>query len=239
MRVLELRGVQFGYANKVVLEALNLNLDAGQIAAIMGGNGAGKSTLLKLCLGFERPQQGTIRLTQSLLPAGDLETKSKVAYVPEKVAVYGHLSGWENLRYFLALGGEHPSDSAVQAAFRRVQLPESAWHSRASDYSKGMRQKVVLALATLRASELLLLDEPTSGLDPHAIKSFHRLVGSLAEQGTAILMVTHDLYGATQIADQLYFLAEHKLLKVPTELRGEAALRYLDSAYSDASAVLA
>ncbi|MEM9054973.1 MAG: ATP-binding cassette domain-containing protein, partial [Pseudomonadota bacterium] len=126
--------------------------------------------------------------------------------------LYQHLNAYENLSYFLSLAKVKASTQELDAAFDRVSLQADARRKRLSTYSKGMRQKVAIALALLRDTPILLLDEPTSGLDPIAIDEFNALVRSLAEEGRSILMVTHDVYGACQVADRIGLLRNGELV---------------------------
>ncbi|MEM7283673.1 MAG: ABC transporter ATP-binding protein, partial [Pseudomonadota bacterium] len=125
---------------------------------------------------------------------------------------YEHLDAYENLRYFLQLARVPADKAAIESALDRVSLDPEARGRKLKDYSKGMRQKVAIALAILRDTEILLLDEPTSGLDPSAIDEFHDLVRDLAGAGKTILMVTHDVYGACQVADRIGLLRGGKLV---------------------------
>ena len=100
----------------------------------------------------------------------------------------------------------------IENALDQVSLAPEARQRKLQDYSKGMRQKVAIALAILRDSDILLLDEPTSGLDPNAIDELHQIIRHLADDGKAILMVTHDVYGACQIADKIGLLRNGTLV---------------------------
>jgi ABC-2 type transport system ATP-binding protein len=135
-----------------------------------------------------------------------------MAYLPEAASMYEHLDARENLHYFLQLAGVGRGESEIDAALDRVSLTGEARGIKLRGYSKGMRQKVAIALAILRDTDILLLDEPTSGLDPTAIDEFHDLVRGLADAGKAILMVTHDVYGACQVADRIGLLRGGKLV---------------------------
>lgn len=186
-----------------VLDGLSLNLAAGEIYALLGGNGAGKSTTLYAILGFLDRAGGTLQVAGAD-PASDPDAvRAQVAYLPENVALYDHLSARENVEYFLKLAGSPRSRAEVDAAFESVGLAASARDARAGNFSKGMRQKAAIALALLRQTPLLLLDEPTSGLDPAASADFHALLGALSGRGVAVLMVTHDLLGAADTASRI------------------------------------
>jgi len=136
----------------------------------------------------------------------------QVAYLPEAANLYPHLSARENLDYFLSLANAPNSRAAIDAALDTVGLAEDARARRLEAYSKGMRQKVGIALAILREAPILLLDEPTSGLDPVAIDEFNAIIVQLAGQGTTILMVTHDVYGACQVASHIGLLQNGKMV---------------------------
>lgn len=203
--VLVCEGVHYRYGAQPVLRGLDLQLHAGETYALLGGNGAGKSTALRLILGFDRPAEGSIRVCG--VDAADAQARRQLAYVPESVAMYEHLSARENVDYFLALADAPRGRNVVDPALRRAALPEEAWGRRVGGFSKGMRQKVAIALALARRTPVLLLDEPTSGLDPGATSDFNRLLQALNGESVAVLMVTHDLLGAADVAGRIGFLA--------------------------------
>ncbi|MET1756821.1 ABC transporter ATP-binding protein [Novosphingobium sp. RD2P27] len=194
------------YGAHRVLDELSLSVPAGSITALLGGNGAGKSTTLAALLGFAKAQSGTI-VVCGIDPGNDPDgARRRIAYLPENVALYEHLSAVENADYLLALSGERHSRSAITDALAGAGLQERAWDQRLGGFSKGMRQKVAIAVALLRAVPVLLLDEPTSGLDPRATADFNALVSAVRERGTTVLMVTHDLLSAADVADRIAFL---------------------------------
>jgi ABC-2 type transport system ATP-binding protein len=199
--------LHFGYSDTMVLDGIDLQVMPGEVFAILGGNGAGKSTLLNLMLGLLRPNDGRI-LIGGRDPAVDPEGVRRVlAYVPETAAVYPHLSGIENLRYFLDIAGVRKARGDIVAALETVGLQSQAWDRRASDYSKGMRQKLVLALALLRDVQLLLMDEPGSGLDPDADAQLASLIAKMRDEGRSVVLVSHDLQAVSALADRYVFLA--------------------------------
>jgi len=203
---LEATGVTVAYGAAPVLRDLNLRVARGEIYALLGGNGAGKSTTLNTFLGFTQPQSGAVRVCGIDVGANALAARGQLAYVPENVALYEHLDARENLDYFLRLAGSDPSPARIDDALNAVRLDQSAWTRRLGGYSKGMRQKVAIALAVARQVPVLLLDEPTTGLDPQATNEFSTLLQTLRARGSAIFMVTHDLLGAAEVADRIGFL---------------------------------
>ncbi|KTF68335.1 ABC transporter ATP-binding protein [Sphingomonas sp. HT-1] len=198
--------VTLAYGAHQVLDGLSLAVPAGSITALLGGNGAGKSTTLSVLLGFARADGGRVAIC-GIDPASDPDgARRRIAYLPENVALYEHLSAVENADYLLALSGERQARGAICEALAAAGLQERAWDQRLDGFSKGMRQKVAIAVALLRQVPVLLLDEPTSGLDPRATGDFNALVMQVRDRGTAVLMVTHDLLSAADVADRIAFL---------------------------------
>jgi ABC-2 type transport system ATP-binding protein len=199
-------------SGKEVLKGISLSVNSGEIYALLGGNGAGKSTTLLSVLGFLSPLSGHVRVNGLEVQSNLVAVRKAITYLPESASLYEHLNARENLQYFLQLAGASASDDDIEKALDRVSLVIDARGRKLGDFSKGMRQKVAIALAILRDTEILLLDEPTSGLDPKAIDEFHSLIRGLADSGKAILMVTHDVYGACQIADKVGLLNAGELV---------------------------
>ncbi|MHA6768918.1 ABC transporter ATP-binding protein [Sphingobium ummariense] len=209
---IHLSDVNLSYGNHHVLRGLTLHVDAGEIYALLGGNGAGKSTTMSTLLGFARPDSGTVQIAGYDPAAEPDKARAQVAYVPENVALYEHLTARENAAYLLALAGRQPAPDAIDGAFEATGLQSAAWDKRLGGFSKGMRQKVAIAIALLREVPVLLLDEPSSGLDPRATADFNRLVHDVAHKGAAVLMVTHDLLSAADIADRIGFLESGRIV---------------------------
>ncbi|WP_326525463.1 ABC transporter ATP-binding protein [Sphingomonas sp.] len=220
---IRVQDVSLAYGAHQVLQGLTLSVPGGSITALLGGNGAGKSTTLAALLGFVLAQSGTISVC-GIDPGGDPDAaRRRIAYLPENVALYEHLSATENAEYLLALSGERPAPGEITAAFAAAGLQERAWGQRLGGFSKGMRQKVAIAVALLRQVPILLLDEPTSGLDPRATADFNALVTEVRGRGTAVLMVTHDLLSAADVADRIAFLEDGR---VTYDVAAEGAERF-------------
>jgi ABC-2 type transport system ATP-binding protein len=193
-------------AGKEVLSGISFTVASGEVYGLLGGNGSGKSTTLATFLGFLPAASGRVLVNGQGVGNDVVATRRTIAYLPEAASLYEHLDARENLRYFLQLADVRCSAADIDAALDRVSLGTETRGLKLRGYSKGMRQKVAIALAILRNTDILLLDEPTSGLDPLAIDEFHDLVRGLADAGKAILMVTHDVYGACQVADRIGLL---------------------------------
>lgn len=211
--LLDITDVVAGYGQRDVLQGLTLQVAPGDIYALLGANGAGKTTTISLLLGFVQARAGHVRVGGIDPTADAAGARRQIAYIPENVALYEHLSACENLAYLLDLAGQTASDTAVREALSAAGLASAAHDRRVAGFSKGMRQKVAIALALARHVPALLLDEPTSGLDPQASAEFSRLLGELRTRGVAVLMVTHDLLGAADVADRIGFLLAGKLVE--------------------------
>ena len=208
---IHLRDATLAYRDHRVLDGLSLSVAAGSVTALLGGNGAGKSTTLSVLLGFATAESGDVAVC-GIDPAKDPDgARRRIAYLPENVALYEHLTATENADYLLALSGQRQDRAAIADAFAAAGLQERAWGQRLGGFSKGMRQKVAIAVALLREVPVLLLDEPTSGLDPRATADFNALLARVRDRGTAVLMVTHDLLSAADVADRIGFLEAGRL----------------------------
>jgi ABC-2 type transport system ATP-binding protein len=190
---------------------LNLRIASGEIFALLGPNGAGKTTTINCFLGFLQPDGGEARVNGKSVATDAVAARRQIAYIPEQVALYPRFTGVENLDYFSALAGRRHTDAEFIALLKRAGLPEDAARRRVSTYSKGMRQKVGIALALATEARALLLDEPTSGLDPAASHEFSQIIRKLAADGVAVLMATHDLFRAREDATRVGILRDGKL----------------------------
>jgi len=192
------------YNGTPALSDLDLEVNPGEIYCLLGANGAGKSTTIRLFLSFIQPSSGRALVKGLDVSAEPLRSKRFLAYIPEQVMLYPHLTGAENLEYFSALAGHDGYSRAdLEGFLRKSGLQDDAHHQRVAGYSKGMRQKVGIAVALAKHAEALLLDEPTSGLDPEASNEFSVLLGQLRDQGVAILMATHDLFRAKEVGTRV------------------------------------
>jgi ABC-2 type transport system ATP-binding protein len=193
------------------VDKLNLAVERGELFALLGPNGAGKTSTINCLLGFLQPDEGRALIDGLDVAAEPLETKRRLAYIPEQVNLYGYFSGVENLAYFSELAGHRYSDTDLRRFLAEAGLQAEAHDRRVSGYSKGMRQKVGIAIALAKEAKALLLDEPTSGLDPSASHEFSQLLRQLRERGIAILMATHDLFRAKEDATRVGIMRHGKL----------------------------
>ena len=191
------------YQNHIALNNLNLTVNRGDVFCLLGQNGAGKTTTINLFLGFIAPSGGKALINGVLVRPNDKTTKKFLAYIPEVVMLYSNLTSIENLDFFSRLAGFTYSKEELEHFLLSVGLPNDAFYKRLGQYSKGMRQKVGIAIAIAKNADVLLMDEPTSGLDPMAINEFTELVKKLSSQGKAVLIATHDLLNAVSIGTRI------------------------------------
>ncbi len=203
------------YNDVTALDSLNLTVQPGEVFCLLGANGAGMTKTINLFLNFIDPTSGTAAINGLDVTKAPLETKKYVAYIPETVMLYRNLTGIENLEYFAALAGRPDYLRAeLLNFFKRVGLPDDAPDRRVGTYSKGMRQKVGIAIALAKGAKALLLDEPTSGLDPKASNEFSDLLRQLSGAGVAVLMATHDLFRAKESGTRVGIMRHGKLVAV-------------------------
>ena len=212
--MLEASDLRKTYGEHAALQGLNLSVGPGDIYCLLGANGAGKTTTINLFLNFIEPCSGSASVNGIDVTEQPLESKRFLAYIPETVMLYGHLTGLENLEYFARLGGHGEySQADLKAFLSEVGLNDEDMDRRVSEYSKGMRQKVGVAIALAKQAKALLLDEPTSGLDPKASNEFSGLLAKLQQQGAAILMATHDLFRAKETGTRIGIMKDGQLVR--------------------------
>jgi ABC-2 type transport system ATP-binding protein len=209
--MLEAIDLSKSYNGTRALEGLNLQVKPGEVFCLLGANGAGKTTTINLFLGFLQPTGGSAQVAGMEVSRHLLETRRSVAYIPEQVMLYGNFSGMENLAYFSELAGHKYRKDDLGRFLTEAGLQEDAAERRVSTYSKGMRQKVGLAIALAKQAKAILMDEPTSGLDPKASNEFSGLVQKLSQNGVAVLMATHDLFRAKEVGHRVGIMKHGRL----------------------------
>lgn len=211
---LEAKNLSKRFGNKTALEDLDLAVSHGEVICLLGANGAGKTTTINLFLGFLKPDTGTALVNGINVADSPFEARRQLAYLPESVALYPKLTGLENLTFFDNLAGAGRAGNELAAMLVDAGLPEEVHNSAVATYSKGMRQKVGIAIAMARQAKILLLDEPLSGLDPSAANSLGTLIAQLRDQGSAVLMATHDIFRAKEIGDRIGIMMRGRLVNL-------------------------
>ena len=208
---LRVDGASRAYGPRRALNGVALELRRGEIYALLGPNGAGKTSLIRAVCGRVRLDAGSIHVGESD-PARDPSSRRRIGLVPQEIALYPELTIRENLEILGRLAGLAPEAirAAVASALDWTGLRDRA-DSRVSTLSGGMQRRVNLAAGTLHQPEILLLDEPTVGVDPQARERIHDLLRDLRRRGMAILLATHDLDQAAELADRIGILVDGAL----------------------------
>ncbi|TET69290.1 MAG: ABC transporter ATP-binding protein [Candidatus Aminicenantes bacterium] len=216
----------------LAVDHLNLDVHPGEVYCLLGANGAGKTTTVNLFLNFIPPTTGTCFIKKIDVTKDPLEAKKYVSFVSENVMLYGNFTARQNLDFFAKLGGKlELSKEDYHQVMRRVSLQERAFEQRVKNFSKGMRQKLGISIAIIKDAPAILLDEPTAGLDPKAAAEFLEILNELKDEGKAILMSTHDIFRAKEIADRVGIMKEGRLVMERTreELQYEDLVKiYID-----------
>ncbi len=208
----------------LALDHLNIGIESGQIYCLLGANGAGKTTAINLFFNFIQPTSGTAKINGYDCSRQPLLAKKYAAFISESVMLYDNFTARQNLDFFTKLAGRHDLEkNDYHMVMRQVGLPEWCFEKRVKTFSKGMRQKLGIAIAILKQAPALIVDEPTSGLDPKAAADFVELLFGLKNEGKAILMSTHDVFRAKEIADIVGIMKEGVLIaeKTSVELQFE------------------
>ena len=222
---IETEGLVKQFGRTTALGGLTMAVPRSEIFGFLGPNGAGKTTAVKLLLGLTRPTRGTATVLGR--PAGDLDTRRRIGYLPELFRYQGWLTGSELLRLHADLAGL-PGE--------RVRLAEDALtlvglggrgNDRIGGYSKGMQQRLGLAVALLGRPELVFLDEPTSALDPVARMEMRPLIRALKERGITVFLNSHLLTEVEQVCDRVGIVDRGRLVAIGTldELLAESVVR--------------
>ncbi|MEV7869521.1 ABC transporter ATP-binding protein [Streptomyces sp. NPDC088124] len=213
--VIETRGLTKRYrGGQLAVDHLDLTVPAGSVFGFLGPNGSGKTTTIRMLMGLIEPTAGSATLLGHRMPRASRTVLPQVGALIEGPALYGHLSGRDNLvRYDSADPTADPRTRAarVTAALERVGLTAAAG-KRAKAYSLGMKQRLGLASALLRPRALLVLDEPTNGLDPQGMREIRTLVRELAADGTTVFLSSHLLDEIEQVCSHVAVMTQGKLI---------------------------
>jgi ABC-2 type transport system ATP-binding protein len=197
--MIDIQNVNKSFKGSPAIQDLTLEVKEGEILGLLGANGAGKSTTINMLLGFLAPDSGTVSINQLDMTQKADQARKFVGYIPENVNLY-------------------PSKTELEGFLTTCGLLAEYHPKKVSDYSKGMRQKVGIAIAYAKKAKVYLLDEPASGLDPLASNELSELLKKLASEGATILMASHDIFRVREVCNRIGILKKGILVK---ELRSE------------------
>lgn len=194
---------------KTILHPLSFKLKKGRALALCGGNGAGKSTLIRMIVGLTKMTKGSITLNGMTKKSHQKQYVKSIGYMPDDFQFQQAVTAKETIQFYAALKGV--DQRRIKQIMKQVGLTEHLDKSMGA-FSKGMRQRMLLAQALLTEPPLIVLDEPTNGLDPYWVKSFGSMILDAKERGQAVVFSTHDLHVAEEIADDIIFLYDGKVI---------------------------
>ncbi len=202
--LLQIAGLTKRYASQLAVDNLSIDVAAGEIVGLVGPNGAGKTTALRCCVGMLRPNSGSVTICGHDLARQPIAARRELAFVPELPSLYPLLTVAEQIEFIARAYGQLAPDFAARrdALLRRFDL----WEQRGKlcgQLSKGMRQKTVIAAATLHGARVLLLDEPLIGVDPAGMRQLKDLIIEARAAGCAVLVSTHLLDTAERLCDRI------------------------------------
>jgi ABC-2 type transport system ATP-binding protein len=233
--MLELRNVSKSYRSIPAVEDVSFCLREGEVLGYLGPNGSGKSTTVKMVIGMIQPTRGKVLFGGRNIHDDLAGFRAQLGYVPEEAQVYTHLSGLEYLQLIGRLRGmqEEVIERKARTLLHLLSL-EAAQYSALTDYSKGMKQRVLIAAALLHDPKLIVFDEPLSGLDAVSARLFKDLLVLLAREGKAILYISHVLEVVERVCDRVIVLARGRVLAdaAPAELTRLLELPTLESVFA-------
>jgi ABC-2 type transport system ATP-binding protein len=225
--LLQVSGTHTFYGHIEALKGIDLTVNRGEIVAFLGPNGAGKTTTLEILAGHRRRDAGEVRVLGFDPGEAPRDYRERIGIVPQETAVEPVLTTFETLQLYSAA---YPKPLDVDEVLRLVGLQEQR-ESRVSALSGGQQRRLDLAIGIAGDPELLFLDEPTTGFDPAARRRSWDLIRHLRERGKTVLLTTHYMEEAQQLADRVAVMRRGEIVTVgtPAELTGggaEAEIRY-------------
>jgi len=208
MNAVDVQGVWKYYGDYPALRDIELSVEPGACLALLGRNGAGKTTLLRIIAGLSRPAKGRVNVLGQ--DARDKHTRRNIGVLGHAIGVYEELSALENLRLFARLYGMPNPDRTAHEWLERTGLERVA-EGLVREFSRGMRQRLAVARTFLHSPSLLLLDEPFTALDDRAIAVLQSLLKQAQSEGRSIIMSTHQLREALELASNVALINRGKL----------------------------
>jgi ABC-2 type transport system ATP-binding protein len=208
MSAIELTGLTKRFGSVTAVQNLSLRIDEGEIFGFLGPNGAGKSTTINVLLDFVRPTQGSAQVFGLDCQAQSREIRSRIGVLPEGYDVYERLTARQHLQFVIESKGANADTNEL---LRRVDIADAA-DRKAGDYSKGMKQRLVLAMALVGDPDLLILDEPTTGLDPNGAREVREIIREENARGTTVFFSSHILEQVEAVCDRVGILRNGQLV---------------------------
>jgi ABC-2 type transport system ATP-binding protein len=208
MDAIALRGVTKRFGDVTAVDGLDLTVSEGEVFGFLGPNGAGKSTTINMLLDFVRPTDGEVRVLGRDAQAESVAVRQRTGVLPEGFDVYSRLTGRTHVEFAMESKGV---DGDPDELLERTGIADAA-DRKAGGYSKGMRQRLALAMALVGRPQLLILDEPSSGLDPSGAKEMREIVRAEADRGATVFFSSHVLGQVEAVCDRVGIMREGSLV---------------------------
>ena len=210
---IKVENITFAYGDLEAVRGVSFEVAPGEILGFLGPNGAGKSTTIKILTGQLTPKSGKAQVLGVDVTKDDPEMQAQIGVCFEEKNLYDSMSGAENLQFYASLFGIKDVDTFE--LLRRVGLADRA-KDRVAKYSKGMKQRLMMARTLVNTPKVLFLDEPTDGLDPVSSRAIRKLIQQEADRGAAVLLTTHDMNEADELSNRVAFINEGQLYAIDT-----------------------
>ena len=216
--ILEINNLSKRYSNGFnALEDVSLTIERGEIFALLGHNGAGKSTLISIICGITRSTAGQIIVDGIDAALDPKKAKQKIGLVPQELSNFSFNTVWDTVSYTRGLYGKPPSPQFIEGTLRKLSLWDVKDHN-VSTLSGGMKRRVLIAKALSHQPEIIFLDEPTAGVDVDLRRNMWQLVNELRDQGVTIILTTHYIEEAEEMADRIGIIRRGELIMVDDKL---------------------
>ncbi len=230
--MIEVRRLVKTFGLKPVLRGVDFHVEPGEFVALVGPNGAGKTTFLRILASLSRPTLGEVRLAGHPLPAQAAAVRRVLGVVSHQPLLYGDLTAEENLRFYARMYGLVDPEPRVREILETIGLTKRR-RDLVRQFSRGMQQRLAIGRAVLHDPEVMLFDEPHTGLDPEAATMLDGLLRDVAARGRTVVMTSHDLARASDLASRVDILARGVIAR--SVRRGEPASGDLRALYREAT----
>ena len=208
MSAVSVEDLHFAYGQVKAVRGISFEVGQGEILGFLGPNGAGKSTTIKILTGQLRPDSGRASILGMAVSPDDPDVQARIGVCFEEKNLYMNMTASENLRFFASLFGLRKFDP--EPLLGRVDLLQRG-NQRVAAFSKGMRQRLMMARALVNRPDVLFLDEPTDGLDPVSSQTIRNIIREEADRGAAVLLTTHDMWEADELSDRVAFICDGEI----------------------------
>jgi ABC-type multidrug transport system ATPase subunit len=199
------------YGNYQAVKSVSFQAHFGEVTGLIGPNGAGKTTLIRIICSLLRPDAGSVSICGVKMPGGAAELRKKIGVLPERAGIYEKLTVYENISFYASFYAIEDMQARIVSYTSYFGLKDKI-HALGGSLSEGMKKKVLIIRTVIHDPDVIILDEPLSALDPDSRISLKKLLGTLKNQGKAILMSSHELLEVENMCDKVILIGEGRVL---------------------------